>query len=181
MNRRNFIKKTTAGLTGIIVMPACVYEVTPYRFFTEGEARCVIALTDQIIPADESGPGAVYANVINYIDKQLVKVFTHDQSKYRNGITALQNNCQKLYRKKFEELGFNLQTEILEEIEANSLDQENWSSKLNDFFNTVIDHTMQGFYGSPRHGGNKKYISYRIMDLEYPYVVGQNRYRKNDI
>lgn len=180
MNRRKFIKKSAVGLTGILVMPACVYDEAPYQFFTENEAKCVVALIDQIIPEDESGPGAVYANVINYIDKQLVEVFTYDQSKYRNGITVLQKNCHKLFRKNFEELEFNLQTEILEKIETNSMDQENRNSELNEFFNTVIDHTMQGFYGSPRHGGNKNYISYRIMDLEYPYVVGQNRYRKND-
>ena len=45
----------------------------------------------------------------------------------------------------------------------------------------IIKHSMQGFYGPPRHGGNKNYISYKIMDLDYPYVVGQNRYREKPI
>ena len=35
---------------------------------------------------------------------------------------------------------------------------------------------MQGFYGSPRHGGNKDYVSYRMLGLEYPDIIGQNRY-----
>ena len=43
----------------------------------------------------------------------------------------------------------------------------------------IRDHTMQGFYGSPRHGGNKGYASYKMLGLEYPRVIGQNRYAKN--
>jgi len=35
---------------------------------------------------------------------------------------------------------------------------------------------MQGFYGSPRHGGNRNYASYKMMGLEYPRLIGQNRY-----
>jgi gluconate 2-dehydrogenase gamma chain len=35
---------------------------------------------------------------------------------------------------------------------------------------------MQGFYGSPRHGGNRDYVSYKMMKLDYPHVIGQNRY-----
>jgi hypothetical protein len=35
---------------------------------------------------------------------------------------------------------------------------------------------MQGFYGSPRHGGNSNYVSYKMMKLDYPHVMGQNRY-----
>jgi gluconate 2-dehydrogenase gamma chain len=40
----------------------------------------------------------------------------------------------------------------------------------------VLDHTRQGFYGSPRHGGNRDYASYRMLGLAYPNLIGQNRY-----
>jgi gluconate 2-dehydrogenase gamma chain len=39
---------------------------------------------------------------------------------------------------------------------------------------------MQGFYGSPRHGGNRNYVSYKMLGLEYPVVMGQNRYSKEN-
>ena len=178
MNRREFIKSSAVGLGGIVLFPACVYEKTPYRFFTEPEANCIIALTDQIIPEDEYGPGAVYANVINYIDKQLIEVFTYEQGNYRSGIDSLQKSCKKSYAKKFDELEFSVQTKVLTDLESNKLVPDYWN-EINgpDFFRMVINHTMQGFYGSPRHGGNKNYISYRLMDLEYPLIIGQNRYR----
>jgi gluconate 2-dehydrogenase gamma chain len=45
-----------------------------------------------------------------------------------------------------------------------------------DFFDMVRQHSLQGFYGSPGHGGNREYISYRMLGLDYPKVIGQNRY-----
>jgi gluconate 2-dehydrogenase gamma chain len=37
---------------------------------------------------------------------------------------------------------------------------------------------MQGYYGSPIHGGNKDYMSFNMLGLDYPLIIGQNRYRK---
>jgi gluconate 2-dehydrogenase gamma chain len=36
---------------------------------------------------------------------------------------------------------------------------------------------MQGFYGSPRHGGNRGFVSFRMIGIDYPRIVGQNRYK----
>ena len=36
--------------------------------------------------------------------------------------------------------------------------------------------TMQVFYGAPRHGGNKNFMSYKMLGLDMPVVTGQNRY-----
>ncbi|MBN1996618.1 gluconate 2-dehydrogenase subunit 3 family protein [candidate division KSB1 bacterium] len=180
MDRRKFLKSTVTGLGTMAMLPACAYDPAPFRFFTQKEAECVIALTDQIIPADESGPGAVYANVVNYIDQQLVRVFRNEQSVYKKGITALQNSCKKIYGQLFHELEFDTQTDFLIKVESNNVPKEFWDGiDPAQFFSMVIRHTMQGFYGSPVHGGNKNYISYRLMKLEYPQVVGQNRYRRN--
>ena len=44
------------------------------------------------------------------------------------------------------------------------------------FFRLIRDYSMQGFYGSPRHGGNNNNISYKMMKLDYPVIIGQNRY-----
>ena len=102
MNRKDFMKTTMAGLGSLIVLPSCVSDIKPYRFFTVKEANCVIALSEQIIPPDEEWPGATYAGVIDYIDKQLVEVFIEEQSNYRKGIQALQATCQNMFGKDFE-------------------------------------------------------------------------------
>jgi len=178
MNRKEFIKIALAGIGNLIALPSCVSNINPYRFFTAEEAKCVIALSEQIIPADDEWPGAAYAGVINYIDKQLVEVFIEDQMKYREGILALQLSSQKMFGDSFERLEFDVQTKFLNKVANNEVDRDHWNNnKPSDFFNMVINHTMQGFYGSPRHGGNRNYISYKMLDLDYPLIVGQNRYR----
>ena len=178
MNRKEFMRITLAGIGNLIALPSCVSTFNPYRFFTVNEAKCVIALSEQIIPADDEWPGATYAGVINYIDKQLIEVFIEDQVKYRQGISALQLTCQEMFGKTFEALKFDDQTEFLNKLEQNEVSRDHWqNSRPSDFFRMVIGHTMQGFYGSPRHGGNRNYISYNMMHLDYPLIVGQNRYR----
>ena len=78
-SRRSFLRTGVAGFGSILLMPSCIREPGPYKFFTPEEARCVIALCEQIIPADEYGGGASEAGVIHYIDRQLVAVFDYDQ------------------------------------------------------------------------------------------------------
>lgn len=63
-------------------------------------------------------------------------------------------------------------------LESNQLKETEWSQgKPSDFFNLIRSHTMQGFYGSPIHGGNKDYMSFEMLKIDYPLVIGQNRYR----
>ena len=60
-------------------MPSCFRKRSSWQFFTDEEAACMVALCEQIIPADEHGGGATEAGVIHYIDRQLVAVFDYDQ------------------------------------------------------------------------------------------------------
>ena len=40
----------------------------------------------------------------------------------------------------------------------------------------VVAHTMQGFYGSPRHGGNREAMSWRMLGVPDPPVRGRAPY-----
>lgn len=179
-SRRNFLKHTGIAIGGSLLLPACYYEPAPFRFFTEEEAKCLIAICECIIPADDT-PGATEAGVIYYIDKQLMGPFKKFQEFYRNGLNSFQQDCRNLMKTEFEILTSDKQVIFLEMIESNDDRLKNWISlRPFDFFNRVISHTMQGFYGAPRHGGNKNYVSYRILGIGYPQVAGQNRYGKGD-
>ena len=178
-SRRDFLKTSFLGMGSVMMLPSCLKNYTPWQFFSEEEAVCMEAICEQIIPADAHGPGARYAGVIFYIDKQLDEVFTGDQQHYRDGLAAIQQSAMSMHRLPFEALEFDQQTRFLEQMESNTLPGAHWSDRLpqSSLFSKMIDHSMQGFYGSPRHGGNRNYISYKIMNLDYPYIVGQNRYR----
>ena len=178
LNRRTFLKTGAAGFGSILLMPSCLKQVSSYRFFTEEEAACMIALCEQIIPADKYGGGATEAGVIHYIDRQLVAVFDYDQWIYQEGIDALQHSCLDLHMKKFQNLDPQTQTGVLQMLEKDELPGDRWGDlQQSRFFRKAISHTMQGFYGPPRHGGNKNYMSYKQMGLDFPLLIGRNHYR----
>jgi len=176
-NRRQFIK--TAGLLygSLLLLPACSSTQTKYIFLTDKEANCLVALCERIIPADEY-PGATDAGVIHFIDKQIHRRFPEEKELFRNGIESLQIWCQAKYNKNFEELNRELQINTLQMMENGEIPQGQWTIPPQKFFRKLLDRTMQGFYGSPRHGGNKDYMSFRMLKLDYPLLIGQNRYKK---
>lgn len=156
---------------GILFALSCEEQkAVSYVFFTKAEARCVIAICEQIIPADQD-PGATYAGVIHYIDKELTQFYKGQQKLYKSGLAALQACCKDLNGKLFEELEFKAQTEFLMNLEKASLPKHHWDSVKQDvFFKTVTRHTIEGFYSNPQHGGNKDYISFEMMRIKEPYL-----------
>jgi len=177
-NRREFIK--TAGLLygSLLLLPGCSSTIQgKYTVFEDKEAECLIALCERIIPADDC-PGATDAGVIHFIDKQIRLRFPEEKELFRKGIASLQSWCRTKYNKNFEELSTELQDNTLQMIGKNEMPKDGWEIPPAKFFNKLISRTMQGFYGSPRHGGNKDYMSFRMLKLDYPLLLGQNRYRK---
>ncbi len=176
--RRQFIKQSALAFSGTSLLAACARKPkSRWRFFTENEAKLVDIITEQIIPTDEF-PGAIEAGCLNFIDKQLVGAYQRYQNDYRNGLVSLEKTCADEYNLSFAELDWDSQTAVLEKLQAGDMDDSLWPDvSSSNFFQLVRDHTMQGFYGSPRHGGNKNYLSYKILDLDMPHIIGQNRYR----
>ena len=183
-SRRTLVKLAVLGATGAATGAGAAVVLThrgqaapaPYRFFSAVEASLLIAICEQIIPRDDA-PGATDAGVIHYIDRQLAGVLGRHQRTYRLGLESFRKTCLQVHEARFEELPPATQTETLRLIETGKGPKELWGSpSQQEFFGLVIDHTMQGFYGSPRHGGNRDYVSYRMLGLAYPNLVGQNRY-----
>jgi gluconate 2-dehydrogenase gamma chain len=44
------------------------------------------------------------------------------------------------------------------------------------FFELVRSHTLEGYYGTPRHGGNRDAVSWRMLGLDEPPVRGRAQY-----
>jgi gluconate 2-dehydrogenase gamma chain len=127
--------------------------------FTPEEAELLEALCEQIIPRDDD-PGARDAGVLHYIDRQLAGPLERFTPFYRAGLAAL-------VKTEFPKLAFEKQTEFLKNMEAGKLTGPAWKlQSAASFFNMVIDHTMQGFYGSPQHGGNRNEASWKMLDIQ---------------
>jgi gluconate 2-dehydrogenase gamma chain len=136
-----------------------------WRFFTDAEARLVDAISALLIPTDEF-PGAREAGVVRYIDLQLSQRFRRHQATYRKGLAQVDEISRKACGKPFLELAGEQQNEALIAVEEQS----------KAFFALILAHTRQGFYGDPRHGGNRDRVSWRMLALPTPPVRGRQHY-----
>jgi gluconate 2-dehydrogenase gamma chain len=162
---------------GMILLPGCTSSGRRWRFFTDAEATVVEAIAEQIIPSDQDAGGRE-ANVVNYIDRQLATVFEEHQQIYRSGTAGVQQTSNIMFEGDFELLEWPQQTEVLKTLENGEAEGSIWETvSARSFLELIRDHTMQGFYGSPRHGGNRGFVSFRMIGIDYPRIVGQNRYK----
>jgi gluconate 2-dehydrogenase gamma chain len=180
-SRREFVRLFTGGTAALLISfnTACKNKISQWRYLNEEEIGLLDAIVEQIIPTDDF-PGAKWANVSNFIDKQLYTYYKRHQIAYREGLAAFERTVIQMKGKKFEDLAFTEQTTILEKMEAGDFSGDYWKDNSPaNFFDLIRQHSLQGFYGSPIHGGNRSYISYHMLGLDYPNVIGQNRY--NDL
>lgn len=144
---------------------------------SDDDARLLGAIADQIIPPD-TWPGGRENGVVAFIDRQLAGPYRRFRREYRRGLDAMTETCLERYRKGFEALSAEEQKSFLGEMESGSLRDGKWNEGFSTrFFEMLRSHAMQGYYGSPRHGGNPDYASYKMMGIDYPPIIGQNRYR----
>jgi len=141
-----------------------------WRFFSQEEARTVDAICEQIIPADLT-PGARQAQVVNYIDIQLTRAFKKYQQVYREGIAAVDRASREKFGQCFVKLSADQQVAVLKHVE----------DKSKTFFTLILTHTRQGFYGDPRHGGNRNMISWKMLGLPFPPLRGRQHYDESKV
>jgi gluconate 2-dehydrogenase gamma chain len=179
INRRHFVRHCAVGMGAVTLLTQRVEAASRWRFLTPAEAELVDALGEQIIPGDED-PGAHEAGVVNFIDKQLAGFYRKHQTEYRRGLAGVDESSRSLFGKRFLDLEWAQQTQVMQALEAGKAPGETWKQQSpRSFFSLIRNHTMQGFYGSPRHGGNRNYVSYKMLALDYPQIIGQNRYRRS--
>lgn len=168
LKRREFLQLAASAIA-VGSSVSCNRVVSPWRSLTPDEADTLASLCNQIIPEDQD-PGAVSAGVVNYIDVQLSSRLKRMKKLYREGIAQLNDVCFERYGKRFVSLSDQQQIEFLTAIDGGKEWQE---TSLHKFFRIVIDHTMQGFYGDPRHGGNRNRASWAMLKLPYPPIRGR--------
>jgi gluconate 2-dehydrogenase gamma chain len=174
LNRRAFLQAALVAAAGAGV--ACTANGTPWRFLTVDEARTLAAISDQIIPPDQDS-GAAWAGVVIYIDRQLCGPFQNLQQTYRQGIAAIDGSSRLIYDKMFTDLNAQQQIDVLHRLENGQVSSAIWMQfSSSEFFSLVIDHTMQGYYGDPRHGGNREGVSWKMLGLPYPPIRGRLKY-----
>jgi gluconate 2-dehydrogenase gamma chain len=116
-------------------------------------------LVDRLIPPD-ADPGGRDAGVVDFLDRQLTLKYRRHQQAYRAALGHLD-------RRNFAGMSAAEQDAFLSEWEKGP-DRAT--------FNLILAHSMQGFYGSPRHGGNRAAASWRMLGVPAIPVRGRLHY-----
>ena len=173
ITRRKFMQVATAAAAGSMV--CCTNRKSPWRFFTLEEGETVAAISERLIPADQD-PGATEAGVVNFIDLQLMGPYKRYRASYRQGIRGVEQASLKRFGHRFTELSPEGQDEVLKKLEGDAAGEAWKALSSKDFFSLILSHTMQGFYGDPRHGGNRGRVSWKMLGLPYPPIRGRLHY-----
>jgi gluconate 2-dehydrogenase gamma chain len=164
LTRRRFVAAGALGSAAVAI--GCSQGMQGHwEFLSDDQARTLGAICDQIVPADEF-PSASQAGVLTYIDRQLIRHYRRHQDAYRAGLEQAQAMSRRRFGNDLASLSPSQQLDVV-----SGLPQQDPG-----FFELVRSHTLEGYYGSPRHGGNRDAISWRMLGLAEPPVRGRAQY-----
>src|SRR5215475_24335 len=125
ITRREAIKTITVGTGVVATLPVLGSRVTaqdqpahnhahaaqattssaPYKlkFFTDEENKTIIEMSEQIIPTDDSSPGAKAAMVNEYIDLIVSESLADVKQTWRDGLAAINKKSTEMFGKGFAE------------------------------------------------------------------------------
>jgi len=152
------------------------------KFFTAEEALIVEAATSRIFPTDESGPGAAEAGVTVYIDRQLAGPYGRDRYRFtqapfvegsrEQGYQGA-SNPRQIYRAALKGLV------DLPRLEGAQQDLRLRAIENTPFFGLLRQHTLEGMFCDPMHGGNRDLIGWQLIGFPGPYMSWANDIEKH--
>lgn len=184
MKRREFIELSASSLGGLVIYSLAGAPIVvsaregkvkvPLRFFTAREAKVIVAACERIFPADASGPGATQAGVMVYIDRQLAGPYGTDAYRYTKPpfVKSLpghgyqgRDNPQETYRQGIAELGSDF-------VALNGTQQDERLAAIEKahFFQLLRQHTIEGMFCDPMHGGNAGLIGWQLLGYPGPQM-----------
>jgi len=184
MKRREFVELSSKSVGGLLIYslagaPMVLHAQegkvkVPLRFFTQLEAQVIVAACERIFPANESGPGATQAGAMIYIDHQLAGPYGTDKYRYtqppfiesvpEHGYQGKQNP-QETYRAGIQKLGTDF-------VELNGAQQDERLKAIEKtrFFELLRQHTIEGVFCDPMHGGNVDLIGWQLIGYPGPQM-----------
>jgi gluconate 2-dehydrogenase gamma chain len=159
-----------------------------WYFFTAAEAATVEAIVDRLVPADHLSPGGRDCGCAVFIDRQLAGAFGRGTRLYtkppfalglatqgyqgdltpagrwRMGLHALNDYTRTAHKKDFTALTPQQQDTVLAGLDGGKIAlklKPGFSTK--EFFELVLQNTMEGFFADPLYGGNRNMASWKMI------------------
>jgi gluconate 2-dehydrogenase gamma chain len=143
------------------IKPLVPPPTTSHLTFTNDEFAVLTAACDRLIPKDDD-PGAVEANVPEYIDRILQQQqLTKMRRDFTSGLAALDRRCKGMYQAGFASATPTQQDDVLGIFKdsAETTGEYKW-------YEILLTLTLEGFLGDPSYGGNKNKAGWKLVGFE---------------
>jgi gluconate 2-dehydrogenase gamma chain len=168
-----------------VAAPAPVPAPEPPLTLTATEAAFLAAAVDTIIPADALSPSGSDCGVVVFIDRQLAGAYGSGARLYRggpfqkgkpeqgyqlaltpreffaSGIAAANAWSRQAHGEEFDRLSPEDRAAALTAMEQGKAEFADFSSK--QFFEALLEITMEGFFSDPVYGGNRDKASWKMV------------------
>jgi gluconate 2-dehydrogenase gamma chain len=130
-----------------------------YTLLAAADAADVEALTSQIVPSDDT-PGAREAGVTYFIDRGLGSFFAPWRESFTRGLAGFQTACRAFDPAvaSFATLSSERQMAFLRTVERTA------------FFEQARLLTLCGMFSSPKYGGNRNGVGWKLIGFEDQHV-----------
>jgi gluconate 2-dehydrogenase gamma chain len=172
---------------------------------TATEAAFFSAAADTFIPADDLSPSGTDCGVVIFVDRQLAGAYGTGAKLYRQGpfhkgkpgqgyqlaltpreffaagVVATNAWSRKTYGKDFDRLAPPERATALKELEGGKAALDDFNGK--QFFEALLQITMEGFFADPIYGGNRnkagwKLVGYPGLPAVYSTLIDQYRNKR---
>lgn len=138
-------------------------DLRPLESLSPHEAQTLEAALERLLPSDETGPGAREAKVWRYIDRSLAHDYKQVAPLYTANLGALDKYSRQVHGAQFAQLGGSQQDSILADVESGKASGFTPGSAV--FFATLWEHTLEGMFGDPYHGGNAGFVGWDLLSF----------------
>lgn len=168
LSRRDLLKR--AGLVGVAAAvptgavtagSAAPKPREQLEALTAAEADALEAIVERLVPSDADELGAAEARAARYIDRALAGELRDLLPSYSANLAALDAHAEATFGAPFAELDAADRDAVLTALERNLL--PGFVPSAAAFFETVREHTLQGTFGDPFHGGNEDFVGWDLL------------------
>ncbi len=119
----------------------------PYKakYFKADQMALIATISELIIPTDDHSPGAIAAEVPEFIDLMISESPAETKQLWTDGLAAMDKLSQTQYQKAFNAASSDQQTAILTEVSKNEMSPKTLEER---FFRAIKGMTIDGYYTS---------------------------------
>lgn len=138
--------------------PTAVEDYAPIALST-AEWATLTAAVDRLFPKTDTTPGGAETGAHIYIDQMLSTAYAKQSPMYRDGLAAIESAVDG----GFAAASPDAQDAALKDAEAGKT-----ANAPDGFFALLLEHTRQGMFCDPIHGGNREFMGWDMIG--YPGI-----------